>query len=98
MSKIVSITDTPSTPSRKTQLDDATSAFFFSRLPREERIAKTIYWLVAGTLEPAAEDARYFVQFKNYEDVMDLATKLAPYAGKDFAVRPGRLDGAAQDI
>jgi hypothetical protein len=70
-----------------------TSAFFFSRLPREERIAKTIYWLVAGTLEPAAEDARYFVQFKNYEEVMDLATELAPYAVKDFAVRPGRFDG-----
>jgi len=43
MHKVIPITDTPSTPSRKTQLDDATSAFYFSRLQREERIATILF-------------------------------------------------------
>lgn len=82
MGRVISITDTPSTPSRKTQLDDATSAFFFSRLPREERIARTLEYILGEGGEVLQLTPSEWLQF---------GAAVAPYAIKDFAVRPGKL-------
>ncbi len=77
-------------PDRKTQLDDATSAFYFSRLPREERIAKTLQWACLGGMT-LLESAQALLPFRDWSDLMEVATRIAPYAVKDFAVRPGKL-------
>ena len=97
MGRVISITDTPSTPSRKTQLDDVTSAFYFSRLPREERIAKTLLYVLASrnaarkpeaSAEPVDLKA---VELIGVIDLLSVSEELAQYSVKDFAVRPGRL-------
>ena len=71
---------------RKTQLDDVTSAFFFSRLPREERIARILFEVLkhlGGPLENG--------QVEKPEDLIEIGKELAKYSVKDFAVRPGKI-------
>ena len=85
-------------PDRKTQLDDVTSAFYFSRLPREERIAKTMYeiltheWCVLEC-NTIYDNGAIVLKITSAEDLMSLAKSLELYARKDFAVRYGRIDG-----
>jgi hypothetical protein len=69
-------------------LSDATGAFYFSRLPREERIAKILFEILkksGGPLECG--------QVEKPEDLFEIGKELAKYSVKDFAVRPGRIDG-----
>lgn len=79
-------------------LADVTAAFTFSRLPREQRIAQTIVNAlseVAGTTHEEGAAVRFY-SFKDANDpfIVDLATKIEPYARKDFAVRYGHLEGS----
>lgn len=62
---------------------DAVAGFTFSRLPRGERIAKTLAGVLStlATYVPMAES-----------DLLELGNALAPYAEKDFAVRYGWLE------
>lgn len=98
MGKVTEITDTPSTPSRKTQLDDVASAFYFSRLPREERIAQILYYILmdyvcihrdGGRLDPTKPLG--LENITEPEGLKEIATELAKYSVKDFAVRYGKL-------
>ncbi len=80
-------------------LADATAAFTFSRLPREQRIAQTIVNALLGNATLEGEAKISFPWFKDANDpfIVDLATKIEPYARKDFAVRYGHLeDGNAK--
>jgi hypothetical protein len=80
-------------------LADATAAFTFSRLPREQRIAQTIVNALLGNATLERDVKISFPWFKDANDpfIVDLATKLEPYARKDFAVRYGHLeDGNAK--
>ncbi len=83
------------------KLNDAVAAFTFSRLPREQRIARTTYEILAhettGLETGGINDVGSIVlKISSSDDLLELATKLEPYARKDFAVRYGHLnDGAA---
>ena len=76
-------------PDRKTQLDDVMSAFYFSRLPREERIARILF----AVLAPGPKTDGYIVKFTGPLDLLEIGKELAKYSVKDFAIRPGKLDG-----
>lgn len=86
----------------KEKLQDATAAFTFSRLPREQRIAKTLLRVLAArnaARKPVAStqdvDIRE-VEISGVIDLLSVGEELAPYAAKDFAVRYGHLaDGKA---
>lgn len=73
------------------KLKDATAAFTFSRLPREVRIASTLFEILkqlGGPLENG--------QVENASDLLEISKELAKYSVKDFSVRYGHLnDGKA---
>lgn len=75
----------------KEKLQDATAAFTFSRLPREQRIARTLFEILkqlGGPLENG--------QVESHTDLVNIAEEIAQYSVKDFAVRYGHLtDGKA---
>ena len=85
-------------------LTDAVAAFTFSRLPREERIAKTLLGILASTNaakkpEPTATDADiHNIALNGVFDLVSLGREIAQYSVKDFAVRYGHLnDGMNPD-
>ena len=82
-------TSTISTP--RPTLVDATAAFTFSRLPREQRIAATLFEILkqlGGPLENG--------QVESPADMIDISSELAKYSVKDFAVRYGHLEPNAK--
>jgi hypothetical protein len=82
------LSSTESPVSGTEKLKDATAAFTFSRLPREQRIAVTLYGIIIGM-------SSTFDAF-NPDHIRYVSTQLEPYARKDFAVRLGHLaDGKA---
>jgi hypothetical protein len=65
------------------------AAFTFSRLPREQRIAQTLFTVLSS--RGLTSDL-----YSKPEDLIEAAKELAEYSVKDFAVRYGHLkDGAA---
>jgi hypothetical protein len=84
-------------------LADATAAFTFSRLPREQRIAQTLYNIVKPVLRLSAIGAfedrldNQVLIANDWPDLIEIAEELAKYSVKDFAVRYGHLeDGNAK--
>jgi hypothetical protein len=100
-----STTSTPTTTPSKVStrvpptLVDATAAFTFSRLPREQRIAQTLYDIVKPMLRSSVigvseeeESINQVLLVNNWPDLRDAALELAKYSVKDFAVRYGHLE------
>ena len=78
-------------------LKDVVAGFTFSRLPREERIARTMYEIMSNEVTGLESDDIYdngaiVLKIRGNADLLALATMLEPYARKDFAVRYGHLD------
>lgn len=77
---------------------DVVAGFTFSRLPREERIAKTLLAVLASRNAARKPEASADpVDIKNVDlqgpiDLLSVATELAQYSVKDFAVRYGHLE------
>lgn len=71
---------------QKEKLQDATAAFTFSRLPREQRIARILFQIVMRLGGPLGSS-----QVESPDDMIDIAEELAQYSVKDFAVRYGHL-------
>lgn len=67
-------------------LADATAAFTFSRLPREQRIAITLFEVMKNNNMTAESVA-------NVQETMPaVSAELEKYSVKDFAVRYGHLE------
>src|SRR5271157_1968263 len=93
-----SASETESIPTVTKPLVDVVAAFTFSRLPRAERIARTIRDICVDDLK-GSESTEIFIRLTpgNMEYLLQFAEKLEPYARKDFAVRYGHLeDGNAK--
>ena len=84
-------------------LADATAAFTFSRLPREQRIARTLHNIIENyegykgekTYGLESHDKLLLADLEN--NLLPFAEELAKYSVKDFAVRYGHLeDGNAK--
>lgn len=74
----------------KEKLQDATAAFTFSRLPREQRIARILSDILRN------QSRAIGVPGDGPEECLAVAEELAQYSVKDFAVRYGHLaDGKA---
>jgi hypothetical protein len=74
-------------------------------LPREQRIAQTLYSIVKPMLRSAAitvghdrdESINQVLVSNDWQDLKEVADELAEYSVKDFAVRYGHLeDGNAK--
>ncbi len=77
-------------------LVDVTAAFTFSRLPIEQRIAKTLANIISNKVKPALENVSAPVTMDELFFEM-VGIELAPYAAKQFVVRYGHLeDGNAK--
>ncbi len=75
-------------------LVDATAAFTFSRLPREQRIAQTLANIVSKVVRPSLNNAETTTM--NDEFFVIVGAELAKYSVKDFAVRYGHLEPNAK--
>lgn len=71
-------------------------------MPREQRIAKTMYDIITNEVTGMESDTIYdngraVLTISESDSLLGLATLLEPYARKDFAVRYGHLeDGNAK--
>ncbi len=89
MGDVVNIND------KKEKLQDVVAAFTFSRLPREQRIAKTLAAVLSKIVKPSLNNEASYVADEAF--FLAVGTELEPYAAKDFAVRYGHLgDGVAK--
>lgn len=84
--------DVISFDAKKEKVNDAVSAFTFSRKPRETRIFLTLLEIFnALKVDPEAP--------ANLINLGEVSKELAKYSVKDFAVRYGHLeDGVAQGL
>lgn len=77
---------------QRSKLQDATAAFTFSRLPREERVANIIAnILFANHVLPNWPLTSWDVRLTGEINLMSIGEELAQYSVKDFAVRYGHL-------